>query len=157
MRNRLVPVLVLTSLYTVTGCSSNADAQTNCTQVSDVRAPVTHKKQAGSQTDIFDQTIKVINSTDSYNAFWLSVPTITDIPTYDEDSETLIAILSPDASCGFAPVIERVEESDVIHITVGRSEFPSPEACNPVPYPTYGYNLVTIPKTYKPINVNFTL
>ena len=150
MKNLSIILLLAFSLNMITGCSSSANA--NNTSV------IEYEGYSGYQIDLFYQKMEVINSNDVYNDFLAGLSSISDIPTYDEDTETLIAILSPSSSCSFRPIIGGVvESSDTINVSILREYDSSPETCDPLPYAIYGYNLIKIAKSSKLVNINFEI
>ncbi len=153
MKRYFIAVALFVVSHALSGCGSDSD-----TQEVEQSLPIEYTRHSGSQTDIFHQKVEVINTLEIYNNFWLSVPSINDVPSFDETKETLTIILSPNASCGFGPTVQSVEEHESqILITVGRVYIESPETCNPVGYPTYGYSWVKISKSTKQVGVTYEI
>jgi hypothetical protein len=145
-------VLVSFIVSSLSGCGSEASA--NETSASTLY----FEEFSGTQTEIFHQKLDVINSSDIFSDYLASLPSLTNIPSFDESTETIISILSPSSSCSFSPAVSSVvESSEKISITVRRIYQVSPETCSPLPYATYAYNLIKIEKTSKLIELNFEI
>jgi len=153
MKKYFITVALFVVSHALSGCGSDTDSQ----EV-EQSLPIEFTSQSGSQTDIFHQKVEVIDTLETYNNFWLSVPSINNFPSFDDTTETLTIILSPNASCGFGPAVQSVDEHESqILITVGRVYTESPETCNPVGYPTYGYSWVKVSKSSKQVGVVFEI
>jgi len=111
----------------------------------------------GLETDILHQTMEVIDTTDAYNRFLLSIPSMSrEAPDFNEDNETLICVLSNAKSCIFAPVVTSVTESETtitVKILNKKDDTPDDVECDPIPIPFHVYNIVKIAKTSKPISL----
>ena len=150
MKTFLTVICLFIVTQFVAGCGSDAQAQINL--------EIEYSHQSGIQTDVFHQYIEVIDTIDSYNEFWLHVPSINNLPPFDEASETLVVILSPSESCGFSPTVQTVEDQEnQVLVTIARVYEESPEACNPAGYPIYGFSWVKFEKSSKLIGVVFDI
>lgn len=153
MKRYFIRVALFVVSHALSGCGSDSDAQ----EV-EQSLPIDFTSHSGSQTDIFYQKIEVIDTLESYNNFWLNVPSINSFPSFDETTDKLTVILLPNASCGFEPTVQSVEEDgNQVLITVGRVYTELPETCNPVGYPTYGYSWVKTTKSPKLVGVMFEI
>jgi len=154
MNNKIIPLIILLVTQYISGCSSDANSQTNDTE--NEFSEVEFEETRSYQTDIFHQKTEVINDPDSYNNVWLSLPSLSHIPDYDSDLETMIIVLSPSPSCGFHHEVESAyENTETISINIVQIPFPDQPACDALPFPIYGFNAIKIPKTDKLINVIF--
>mgnify|MGYP000255301885 CR=1 FL=1 len=136
------------------GCGSDTEASESGITVG---TPIVFQVSEGIQTDIMHQRIDVIDDSNSYNLFLLSISSISgNIPNFDESIETLIGILSNEESCVFKPVVTEVIESVAtisIKIINERIIIPVGAVCDPLTFQFFSYNIVKIAKTIKPISV----
>lgn len=138
----------------LSGCGSDTEASESDNVIG---LPIAFQVFEGIQTDIMHQKIEVIDDSDTYNLFLLSIPSMSsDIPTFDESSETLIGVVSNAESCVFKPAVTEVIESGgtiSIRIVNRRTDIPDQAVCDPLPFQFFAYNIVKIAKANKPISV----
>jgi len=148
----------------VSGCNSDDGDTQNQLKIDETSTEKTLNRVAfdtskGIQTDVLNQRIEVINSASSYNDFWLSISSMSgNMPPFDENSETMIGIISNAQSCIYSPIVTGVKESDAtitISILNNPSNIPEQAVCDPLPFEFYAYNIVNIGKTNKPISIVF--
>ena len=112
---------------------------------------------SGIQTDILYQKIEVINDVETYNKFWLSIPSMNnEIPNFDEESDTLIGMISNTESCLFQPKVKNVTEKEatiIIKVFNEKVELPEQVSCSQLTVPFYTYNIIKVPKSSKPISI----
>ncbi len=154
MRKLWITILLGAVTAQLSGCGSDTEAG------EPGRAggvPIEFQVFRGIQTDVMHQRTEVIDDSDAYNLFLLSIPSMSgDIPSFDENSETLIGVLSNAESCVFEPVVTEVTESDVtvsISLLNVQTVTPDGAVCDPVPFPFFAYHVIKIAKSNKPISV----
>lgn len=148
-KKMILSLVVFTLLPSLHGCSSDAAADAG------TEIPVEYQIDAGVQQNIFYQQITVIDDDETYNNFLLSIPSMSSsAPNYDFNVTTVVGVITDIQGCSFFPQVESVIETDrTVKVSILNVKDIHPETCNPMPVISYGYFLVSVLKTDKPISV----
>jgi len=117
---------------------------------------IKHTVYEGQQSDILYQRFEVFNRSETFQEFLFTLPSLNgDVPSFNEEQETMIVMTARAVPCVFAPEVVGVKRENsmgnrtaiTVHVQSVSDENPSDGTCEPNDQPVYRIFFVSIDKT----------